>query len=292
MTALRRMRNCRVRACPAKRLTSCRPSPSSRATTLWVARCLPSRSMRGSVTTGSTLVTARRRRRSGSSLKCSAGGKQSARRIARLAGDDHRDDAVGTADRLEAADFLVDVPAARRIGRADHGQKLGCLQRRERAARSASRRPPSGSRLRKIGRNVVGTRPAGVSRPTRSGSMRYASSASLQPRGPGLVAIAVTQEYAILERTELSHAPLPRSRDQPDKRSTSRQICRSSVLRARRSPLMSDGVQFGTCHRLGDLNSAVVHSCKKNFAPTRIDSRCALFPRASAFAMRRKRDHV
>ncbi|HYW60118.1 MAG TPA: hypothetical protein VE909_06305, partial [Xanthobacteraceae bacterium] len=56
--------------------------------------------------------------------------KAFARRIARLAVDDHGDHPRGAAHGLEGADLPVDVFALRRVWRADHHQELGGRERR------------------------------------------------------------------------------------------------------------------------------------------------------------------
>ena len=65
-------------------------------------------------------------------LEAQCGRETFALRVTRLALDDQRDHAIDAAERLEAADFFVDIFALRRVRRTQHDQELRGFERGER----------------------------------------------------------------------------------------------------------------------------------------------------------------
>ena len=135
-------------------------------------------------------------------------------RIARLAVDDHRDHAVGAADRLEAADFLVDVLALRRVRRADDDQELRGFERGDGLLGERM----AGGKILAVAKNRpqrLRHRPRGRLPPHQILVDAVAFELAMQPLAPRRVAVAVAQERAVLDRDGLDHASPPRSGVRP-----------------------------------------------------------------------------
>jgi hypothetical protein len=204
-----------------------------------------------------------------------------AHRIARLAVDDDRNHPIGAAHRSEAENLLVDVSAFRRVRRAEHDQELGCPQRRQRvlgeriahqitvaAAEDRSQRPWHRTRGRRPPEEVLVD--------------AIAFEGGSQPPSPTRIAVTVTQEYAVLERSVLCHALPPRSRDeQPDGLQRSKASGCSAVLCCGNECFCS----FATakCHRRCRLNVKQFTDGKKSATA----SRRSIFRRLLSNAIRR-----
>ena len=125
-----RRRAWRRRACSARRTISSSPRPRRPATSFCLAISLPSPCGRASAAIGSSRSLGQRTVRA--ELEAQRGRETFALRIARLAVDDQRDHAIGAAESLEAADFLVDIFALRGVRRTQHDEELRGFERGER----------------------------------------------------------------------------------------------------------------------------------------------------------------